>query len=146
ALRWPPRGFDLEARSSRDGQPLWRRKLGLGLHTFLAWLVFRSGRPVGGFDPKRYWRELVENADFRKYDDGLRMTLDCTPELADRIESRLRTAEAAGVARHGVHRQGAALITCLVPSPLRADHVHFVDGAGGGYAAAARALKARAAA
>jgi hypothetical protein len=69
------------------------------------------------------------------------MTLDCTPDLADRIEARLGEAEAAGVARSGTHRQTAALMTCFVPSPTRSDHVHFVDGAMGGYSAAARAIK-----
>ena len=33
-------------------------------------------------------------------------------------------------------------MTCFVPSATRPDHVHFVDGAMGGYAAAARAVKA----
>jgi hypothetical protein len=32
-------------------------------------------------------------------------------------------------------------MTCFVPSPTRRDHIHFVDGAMGGYAAAARSLK-----
>jgi hypothetical protein len=31
-----------------------------------------------------------------------------------------------------------------VPAPTRGDHVHFVDGAMGGYAAAATTLKASA--
>lgn len=61
--------------------------------------------------------------------------------LADRLEALLASAEAAGTARCGTHRQAAALMTCFVPSPTRSDHVHFVDGAMGGYAAAARALK-----
>jgi hypothetical protein len=41
-----------------------------------------------------------------------------------------------------VHRQRAALITCIVPSFMERDHIHFVDGASGGYAAAAAVLKA----
>ena len=69
------------------------------------------------------------------------MTLDCSPALADRIAALLSAAEAAGTARCGTHRQSAALMTCFVPSPTRSDHVHFVDGAAGGYAAAARAVK-----
>jgi hypothetical protein len=69
------------------------------------------------------------------------MTLDCTPEVADRLGALLRSAQQAGSARYGVHRQEAALMTCFVPSPTRSDHVHFVDGAMGGYAAAAQALK-----
>jgi hypothetical protein len=68
------------------------------------------------------------------------MIIDCTPQLADRIERRLATA--AGTVRYGTFRQDAAMMTCFTPSPLRSDHVHFVDGARGGYAAAATALKA----
>jgi hypothetical protein len=33
-------------------------------------------------------------------------------------------------------------MTCVVPSPTRSDHFHFIDGAAGGYALAARAMKA----
>jgi hypothetical protein len=33
-------------------------------------------------------------------------------------------------------------MTCFTLSALRSDHVHFIDGARGGYAAAAMALKA----
>ena len=69
------------------------------------------------------------------------MTLDCTPELADELEGLLASAEKAGVAQWGAHRQTSALMTCFVPSPTRRDHIHFVDGAMGGYAAAARSLK-----
>ena len=83
----------------------------------------------------------MENSDFRKYDDGLRLTLDCTPDFADRVERRLVAAEEAGKARFGLHRQGAAIMTCITPSPIESDHVHFIDGADGGYAAAASRLK-----
>jgi hypothetical protein len=142
ALRWPPAGLEFEARTS----PLHRRSAAAayrwtGLRTLGADLIFRSGLRLGAFDPSRYRRQLVENTEFRKFDDGLRMTLDCTPELADRLESLLARAEADGVARCGTHRQTAALMTCFVPSPSRSDHVHFVDGAMGGYAAAARLIK-----
>jgi hypothetical protein len=140
--RWPPAGFDLEARSSAlHGRSPLAARLWLGARTLAAHAIFKSGVRVGGFDPARYLRQLVENTDFRKFDDGLRMTLDCTPALADRIEAVLAEAEAACIARRGTHRQDAALMTCFVPSPTRSDHVHFVDGASGGYAAAAKAIK-----
>jgi hypothetical protein len=32
-------------------------------------------------------------------------------------------------------------MTCVVPSPLAGDHMHFIDGAAGGYAMAAAMLK-----
>jgi hypothetical protein len=85
---------------------------------------------------------VVENSDFRKYDDGLRMILDCTLELENALTQRLARAASTGIVRYGLHRQDAAMMTCFTPSALRSDHVHFIDGARGGYASAATALKA----
>jgi hypothetical protein len=142
AMGWPPPGLDVEARTSRGArESVLRRKAVLGLQTLASWAIMRFDISIGGFRPERYLRELVANADFRKYDDGLRMTLDCTPALADRLEARLLAAEQAGIARFGLHRQDSAIMTCYTPSALRSDHVHFVDGAAGGYAAAATRLK-----
>jgi hypothetical protein len=143
-LRWPPAGADYEARAARGGSLLKRRSVVLAFSLW-AYVVMRFGIKVGNFVPKRYLQQVVENSDFRKYDDGLRMILDCTPELADALTRRLAEAAASGVVRYGLHRQDAAMMTCFTPSVMRSDHVHFIDGARGGYASAATALKAMAA-
>jgi hypothetical protein len=144
---WPPPGLELEARASRrTGEGRFMARLRVILATLLAYVVMRLGIRVGAFDPAVYRRTVVENSDFRKYDDHLRMTLDCTPGLADRIERRLAQAAAANIARFGLHRQATAIMTCIVPSIAENDHLHFVDGAAGGYAMAARQLKQGAAA
>ena len=139
-LRWPPAGIDYEARAQRGGS-LFRRRAGVLAHTLFAYLIMRYGIKVGGFVPKTYVQQVVENSDFRKYDDGLRMILDCTSDLESALTKRLAQAASAGVARYGLHRQDAAMMTCFTPSALRSDHVHFIDGARGGYASAATALK-----
>jgi len=143
-LRWPPQGLDFEARARRGGSLARRRAYVLG-RTLFAYVIMRFGIKVGGFVPQSYTRQVVENSDFRKYDDGLRMILDCTAELESELTKRLLAAAAAGVVRYGLHRQDAAMMTCFTPSAMRADHVHFIDGARGGYASAATALKATAA-
>jgi hypothetical protein len=143
-LRWPPQGMDYEARARRGGSLAMRRAFVLGF-TLWAYLLMRFNIRVGNFVPKTYVQQLVENSDFRKYDDGLRMILDCTPELAAELERCLAAAAAQGTVRYGVHRQDAAMMTCFTPSVMRPDHVHFIDGARGGYASAATALKASAA-
>jgi hypothetical protein len=143
-LGWPPAGLDYEARAGRQGSLLKRRVVVLA-HTLFAYLIMRFGISVGGFVPKIYVQQVVENSDFRKYDDGLRMILDCTPELETALTQRLAVAASSGIARYGLHRQDAAMMTCFTPSALRSDHVHFIDGARGGYASAATALKATAA-
>ena len=142
-LRWPPAGVEFEARAARGG-PLFKRRAFVFANTLFVYLVMRFGISVGGFVPKTYVQQVVENSDFRKYDDGLRMILDCTPELESVLTQRLAAAASEGIARYGLHRQDAAMMTCFTPSALRSDHVHFIDGARGGYASAATALKATA--
>jgi hypothetical protein len=139
-MRWPAVGADYEARAHR-GKPLFVRRLITQLETLLGYLFLRFNISAGGFVPKVYVAEVVENSDFRKYDDGLRMVLDCTPRLADQIEARLAAAKSAGTIRYGVFRQDAAMMTCFTLSATRSDHFHFIDGARGGYASAAAAMK-----
>jgi hypothetical protein len=62
--------------------------------------------------------------------------------VTETLEAELSRAQREGIARYGLHRQQSALLTCIVPSPVTADHMHFVDGADGGYARAAEMLKA----
>src|SRR6202011_3851656 len=69
-LRWPPAGVDYEARAARGGTLLKRRTVVLAI-TLWAYLVMRFGIKVGNFVPKVYVQQVVENSDFRKYDDGL---------------------------------------------------------------------------
>jgi hypothetical protein len=138
----PPQAAGLEARARWSGIPVW---IGFGMvfaRAFLPWLLQATRRRLGRFDPFVYRRDATRNTDFRKFDDGLRLTLDCRPDLTARIEAVLERAVRDGIADFGLYRQSRALMTCIVPSPLRADHMHFVDGAEGGYARAAEMLKA----
>jgi hypothetical protein len=139
--KWPPSGNRYEARAARGGS-LSRRRVIVLANTLLAFLIMRFNIRIGSFVPKTYIEEVVENSDFRKFDDGLKMILDCTPDLERELVHRLELAASAGIARYGLHRQDAALMTCFTPSAFRSDHVHFIDGASGGYAAASLALKA----
>ncbi|MBV8426073.1 MAG: DUF3095 domain-containing protein [Hyphomicrobiales bacterium] len=139
-VRWP-QGFELEARASRRRETLAWRKLKLAFIVGASWLILKSGMRVGRFDPAHYLRQTTQNTDFRKFDDGLRMTLDCSEATADNVEKRLTELGKRGVLSFGAFRQKQALVTCIVPDPMHNDHMHFVDGADGGYALAARKLK-----
>jgi Protein of unknown function (DUF3095) len=138
-----PLSFDLEARAIRRplGHLAALAKTWALAH--FSWAVLRYGIKIKGFEPDHYLRQTAINTDFRKFDDGLKLTVDCSLATADRIERDLDAAHAQGICVYGLHRQKEALMTCLVPSPMRDDHVHFVDGASGGYASAALKLKAQ---
>ncbi|RZN33189.1 DUF3095 domain-containing protein [Bradyrhizobium sp. Leo121] len=141
ALRWPPQGLDFEARTKRGG-PLFARRVLVFVSTLWVYTLIRFELKIGKFAAKDYMQQVVDNSDFRKYDDGLRMILDCSEELAQALAERLAQAAANGVVRYGLHRQDAAMMTCFTPSAMRSNHVHFIDGARGGYASAASAMKA----
>jgi hypothetical protein len=141
-FRWPPQGVDQEAgaRSREGSRGAIRRRI--WFETILGVVLDRLGLSLGGFDARRYRRMVGRNSDFRKFDDGLRLTVDVELATAERLERLLADAEADGILRYGTSRQDAALMTCIVPSVTADDHMHFIDGAGGGYAAAAARLKA----
>lgn len=88
------------------------------------------------------WSEIASNSDFRKYDDGLRLTLDSTLEQIETVEAMLVAAKSRGEINFGLHRQSHALMTCFVPSGRPDSHLHFLDGMGGGYAKAAEMMEA----
>ena len=141
-FRWPPAGLRTEVAAgdpSRSCLGRLRRILAAAAAGLFGDLL---GRPIGGFDARRYRSDTAVNSDFRKFDDGLKLTVDIAPQLGERLADLLAEAAAAGVCRYGIHRQDAALMTCIVPSSRQRDHVHFVDGAAGGYAMAATMLKA----
>lgn len=91
----------------------------------------------------RGWSDVVSNSDYRRYDDVLRLTLDCTPEQIEMVEVLLAAARARRDVSFGLHRQSHALMTCLVPSGNSNSHLHFLDGMGGGYTKAAAMLAAQ---
>jgi hypothetical protein len=103
-------------------------------------LKFRMS--AGSFDGANYVSEFLQNTDFQKFDEALRMVVDMAIEDVARLERYLRDQFALGKLAYGLHQSDAALITCMVKT-YSGDHIHFVDGADGGYALAAKQLKAQ---
>ncbi|WP_254684880.1 DUF3095 domain-containing protein [Tateyamaria omphalii] len=138
---WPPAGATLEAHASHGGRGVAARKRQVLFETLIAWILIKTGIKLGGFDPTHYRRTVGGNADFRKFDDGLKMTIDCDAGTVSRLRSVLEDARADGIARYGIHTQDEAMMTCIVPSIMDDTHVHFIDGAAGGYTQASVELK-----
>ena len=119
---WPSPGAELEARTAKGDRRLRRLKVLFETILLIDHAIGDTrGQLCAGAAP--ILRQVAQNSDFRKYDDGLRMVIDCSSQLADEIEQRL--AGAAGAARYGRHRQQRAIMTCFTQSALRDDHVHF---------------------
>ncbi|WP_299285259.1 DUF3095 domain-containing protein [uncultured Tateyamaria sp.] len=140
---WPPPGAVLEAHASRGGMPLAKRRRQILFETAIAWVLLKTKIKLGGFDPAHYQRTVGANADYRKFDDGLKMTIDCDSATVARLKEILDRARAAGTIKYGLHTQDEAMMTCIVPSIMDDTHVHFIDGAAGGYTQAAMQMKGR---
>jgi len=59
-LRWPPAGLEFEARAARGG-PLFKRRAAVARSHAVCHLIMRLGISVGGFVPKTYVQQVVEN-------------------------------------------------------------------------------------
>ena len=143
--RWPlvARNLAAEWRAARHGRSFVGTIARTGqvvAENAFAWGLDRFDRSAGRFDPKRYAQVLSQNADFRKISDGLMMTIDCDAATLARLRAVLDAAKADGLVRYGVCEQEEAIVTCIVPSAVEDDHIHFVDGAKGGYTLAAAEL------
>jgi hypothetical protein len=109
--------------------------------SLLAKISEATGAAIGGFNGRAYARALPAHSDYRKFADSLRMVVDCTPREADDIEAILGATKRAGLVEFGLHRATSALMTCFVSNTDDGGHVHFIDGADGGYTLAAQGLR-----
>lgn len=90
----------------------------------------------------RYKQYLIETADVQKIDGSLRMVMAGYPDQRARLAEFLEAGYAFGRLSYGMNAASSALMTCVVFQP-NGRQVHFVDGSDGGYAVAAREMKAR---
>ena len=106
-------------------------------------LVFKWKVPPLAFDPMKYAESMSAHSDFRKFDDILRMVVDCSAGQSAAIRAFLEELHAKGEVCFGLHESDAALMTCFVYDVKDGGHIHFIDGGNGGYALAAKQFKAQ---
>ena len=122
-----------QGKGASPGQMLY-----LWLYSVAGWLLMR-------FQAKNWqpYKSLVSRStDHEKFDDMLRMTISGTDKQRNRLTAYLDDQHTAGRLIYGVHVSDRLLMTCLIFDRF-GRHIHFVDGADGGYAQAARQLKAQ---
>ena len=140
---WPPRGLGLEARATAGRQTFLRRYVAVLASSLIQFWCERFDRQAGAYNAPVYRDELRSNTDFRKYDGILRIVLDVSEPQAERIAQYLEREHDSRRLVYGVHVADTALMTCLVFSLERSEHVHFIDGSDGGFAKAAQEFKSR---
>jgi len=142
-FRWPTRRLRAEVILTAGEGGVWRRWRQVLFESFIQYILEKFDLKAGDYDAPKYREELRANTDFRRFDDMLRLVLDCSAEEVAAIRALLDGLHAEGRLCYGLHEADAALMTCLVFNLAEGQHIHFVDGADGGFAVAAKGLKAQ---
>lgn len=130
-------------RTSGDG---WFKRLGyvlrVQLQTIIGKVLMGLNIQTSATDWSLYKTDLSLNSDHRKFDDMLRVVISGTADQRKELEAFLDQLYQQQQLAYGIHVTDAAMITCMV-FQYHQEHIHFVDGSGGGYVEASKDLKTR---
>ncbi|WP_055074641.1 DUF3095 domain-containing protein [Pseudanabaena sp. 'Roaring Creek'] len=115
---------------------LWK----IRLINLLGAILMNSRIRVRGFNWGDYKKIVSESTDFKKFDDVLRMVISGRIKQRQTLMNYLDKKFREGRLVYGFHVSDRALMTCLV-FERDGRQVHFIDGADGGYALAAKKMK-----
>ena len=144
-LSFNPKKLYLETKVS-DKPKSWLNKIlhlvNIQIQNLLGLFFMRFNLKLGETDWGNYKNIVSAATDYRKFDDMLRMVIAGNSAQREELTRYLKKKHREGKLIYGLHVSDRALMTCLV-FERNGRQVHFVDGADGGYALAAKAMKAR---
>ena len=112
------------------------------LRNLIAPIYLGSNRPIGGMSGREYLNQLIAHADTLTIDGRINTIICGDAKQHERFLNYLRHEEAGGRLFFGHHFDRQSIMTCYIQSRNR-QHIHFVDGADGGYTEAAKELKVK---
>ncbi len=104
-----------------------------------AYFVFNLNLPIPS--TRRYVALTPSHCDFRKFDQVLRMVIDCSESQITNLTLYLEELYQKGFIFYGLHVADQSLMTCFVEGLNQGEHFHFIDADKGGYVMASIQLK-----
>ncbi|MGZ8510484.1 MAG: DUF3095 domain-containing protein [Chitinophagaceae bacterium] len=108
--------------------------LGNWIKSLLGYFYFQTKKG------KEYLHQLVDMSDTLVIDGKINTVISGTSQQRNLLEAELDKLEQDGDISYGLYVSKESVMSCYVRS-LNEDHIHFVDGAEGGYTKAAGMLK-----
>jgi len=102
--------------------------------TLLGYFYFRTKKG------KKYLLQLVDMSDTLVIDGKINTVISGTTSQREKLQSALNELETEGHIKYGLFVSKESVMSCYVRN-MNEDHIHFVDGAEGGYTKAAGMLK-----
>jgi DUF3095 family protein len=119
----------------------WRNLLSLMFWSIGGFLLWKYVHKIWN-----HYRQTVHaTTDHEKFDDALRMTISGTAKQRQQLRDYLDIYQQLGQVAFGMHTAKHSLMTCIVFDRF-GRQVHFLDADEGGYAMAAKEMKAQLAA
>lgn len=89
-----------------------------------------------------YKPDFIKNSDYRKFSQSLKMIITGTPKMKDELATFLESFYQEKKLVYGIHVSDSTVTTCFVKE-YQKNHIHFIDGTGGGYTKASVGFKRR---
>jgi hypothetical protein len=132
--------FECLRNESRYQKSIWSLSFFKRLFEIIpAYFVFNLRLPIPS--TLNYVKATSAHSDFRKFDNMLRMVIDCTSDQVQQVKDFLEHSHQNQEIFFGLHESTHSLMTCFVEGLNQGEHIHFLDAEGGGYTTAAVQLK-----
>ncbi|ANE49362.1 DUF3095 family protein [Flavisolibacter tropicus] len=110
------------------------------LKNLFGWFVFKFHIKSPKFDAQRYIEQIISHSDSLLIDGRINTIISGTPQQHSQFLNYLTEQENAGQLLFGHYSNRESVITCYIEN-YKDKHIHFLDGADGGYTEAAKELK-----
>ena len=137
--------LEAETRLRAKSNNFWHQLIyfqKIRLENILGWILMTFKVQLQDVDWGFYKEGVLAATDYKKFDDMLRMIISGNQEQREKLVNYLEKKYRNGNLVYGLHSSDRVLMTCLV-FERNGRQVHFVDGADGGYATAAKSMKQR---
>jgi len=134
-----------ETRLRAKGNDFWQKLFyfqKIRVENILGWFLMTFKIQLQDVDWGTYKETVIAATDYKKFDDMLRMVISGNRVQREKLSRYLEKNYRNGRLVYGLHTSDRVLMTCLV-FERNGRQVHFVDGADGGYAVAAKEMKQR---
>lgn len=112
------------------------------LRTLFGVFSFRYNWDIGGVKGQDYLAQLIAHADTLTVDGRITTIVCSTPDKHGQFLDYLSQKEQKGLLVYGHHISKESIMTCYIEN-RNTKHIHFVDGADGGYTEASKELKGK---
>ncbi len=110
------------------------------LKTFIGKLYFKYNWKINNLRGQQYLQQVITNADTLTIDGRINTIVSSTADKRIQFVEYLKREEAEGKLVFGHYISRESVMTCYIENRDE-KHIHFVDGADGGYTEASKELK-----